>query len=596
MSVITELTPEEKLKNKSIAQAKSAIESFLRELNINKILYVDDKCSINDLKEIFIGSLLTLKGESPEKELFGSWSGSNTVFKSRVTKLWDDANEPEKRELYIKLLEFKGNKEDIENSMAPLKLKEHLGDKIDLFSPTEWVNQKDAILAQLNEDSKVLCLFDIDFGTAPPPDGRNGKTLAVEVLSLEAISNFVYCGIFSHLFNVSQEFEQRNEISKSHNLDKDKFYTISKKRFTSSDYLPALAEGIKNTLLISEIEYLKKESTTIIKSSFNKSLEELKELTPDTFNHVIQKSSKKEGSWEMTNLLRINSIINTDKSLNNLLSKNKREKINKSLSKIRRVEKVKTGADTPYDKEQIVSLRKREIYIDAKILNELHFPISNGDIFKIENKNYILLGQPCNLALRSSGKRDIRGGQIFSTAFLLELEVVENEALSKVSKSQLLTMGFIEKTELPNDKSEIVRFPLFKTISLAPLDLTVFNSSGIACINLNQEKSSLQTLQDSWKVRYIQLHKQFSGYRNNIRVFKNLKSKDKEILKDSIYYGDLFKGFKINNEGSLNSKSTKLTLNIERTGHYKSPYSADLLQQFMDYLSRNAFERNFLND
>jgi hypothetical protein len=444
MSTTTELSQEEKAKIKSIAQAKSAIESFLRELNINKIIYVDDKCSTNDLKEIFIGNLLVLKKGSPEEELFGSWSGSNIAFKSRVAKLWDNANEAQKRELYVKLLEFEGNQEDIENSMAPLKLKEHLGDKIDLFSPTEWVNQKDEIFARLNSDSKVLCLFDIDFGTAPPPDGRDGKALAVEVLSIEAISDFVYCGIFSHLFNVSQEFEQRNGISKSHNLDKDKFYTISKKRFTKSDYLPALAEGIRNTLLISEIEYLKKESTAIIKSSFNKSIKELKELTPDTFNHIIQKSSKKEGNWEMTNLLRINSIINTDKSLNNLLSKNKREKINKSLSKIRRVEKVKTGGDTPYDKEQIVSLRKREIYIDGKILNELHFPISNGDIFRIEDKNYILLGQPCNLALRSSGKRDIRGGQIFSTAFLLELEVVENAVLSKVAKNQLLTMGFIE--------------------------------------------------------------------------------------------------------------------------------------------------------
>lgn len=596
MSTTTALTQEEKRKNKSIAQAKSAIESFLRELNIARILYVDDKCSINDLKEIFIGNLLTLKGENQTTELFGSWSGSNTVFKSRVTKLWDDATEPEKRELYIKLLKFEGNQEDIENSMAPLKLKEHLGNKIDLFSPTEWVNQKDAILAQVTSDSKVLCLFDIDFGNAPPPDGRDGKALAVEVLSRDPISNYVYCGIFSHLFSISQEFEQRNEISKSHNLDKEKFYTISKKRFTSSDYLPALAEGIKNTLLISEIEYLKKESTAIIQSSFSKSLKELKGLTPDTFNHIIQKSSKKEGNWEMSNLLRINSIINTDKSLNNLLSKNKREKINKSLLKIRRVEKIKTGGDTPYDKDQIVSLRKREIFIDGKILNELHFPISNGDIFKIEGKNYILLGQPCNLALRSNGKRDIRGGQIFSTGFLLELEVVENEALSKVAKNHLLTIGFIEKTDLPNDKSEIVRFQLFKTISLAPLDLCVFNRSGIAHINLNLEKSSLQTLQDSWKVRYIQLHSQFSDYRDNLKIFKKLKSLEKDNLKDSIYYGGLFKGFKINNEDCSNRKSTELTFNIERIGHYKSPYSADLLQQFMEYLSRNAFERNFLND
>jgi hypothetical protein len=402
--------------------------------------------------------------------------------------------------------------------------------------------------------------------------------------------------VHSGLVNVTQEYEQRNHISKTHNLDKKKFYTISKKRFTSSDYLPALAEGIRNTLLISEVEYLKKESVSIIKSSFNKSLEEFKSLTPDTFNHIIQKSSKKEGNWEMTNLLRINSIINTEKSFTNLLSKSKRSKINKSLSKIRLVEKIKTGGDTPYDKSQLISLRKREVFVDSKIINELHFPISNGDIFKIQDKNFILLGQPCNLALRSTGKRDIRGGQIFNTAFLLELENVQKAIIDRVPKDQLLTIGIIENSTNHNDEFTIVRFPLFKTVSLAPLDLTVYNEDGKAKINLNLKSNDSNILQDSWKGRYTELHKQFSKYRDNIRLFKNLKSTNKEKLKEAIYYGELFKGFNIDNANCLNIKTTKLTLNIERTKHYKSPYSADLLQQFMDYLSRNAFERNFLND
>lgn len=596
MTPITEITPEEKLKIKSIAQAKSAIENFLKELKIGKILYVDDKCSINELREIFIGNLITLKGKLPEEELFGSWEGSVAPFRSRITKLWDSEDEPGKRQLYLQLLEFENNQEDIDNSMAPLKLKEHLGEKIDLFSPTEWVEQKDAILAQLNADSKVLCLFDIDFGNAPLPDGRDGKDLAVEVLSSEDISDFVYCGIFSHLFNVSQEFEQRNEISISHSLDKDKFYTISKKRFTASDYLPALAEGIRNTLLIGEVEYLKKESASIIKSSFNKSLIEFNNLTPDTFNHIIQKSSKKEGNWEMTNLLRINSIINTEKSYKILLSKPKRTNINSRLSKIRSVEKIKTGGDTPYDKSQLVSLRNREVFTESRIINELHFPISNGDIFQIQDKDYILLGQPCNLALRSTGKRDIRGGQIFNTGFLLQLEDVKKEVIDRFPKNQLFTIGIIENSTLQNDLVTIVRFPLFKTVSLAPLDLTIYNEDGKAIINLNNKTNESTTLQDSWKGRYKELHKQFSKYRDNIKLFKKLKSVDKENLKNAIYYGDLFKGYNINNDNCLNRKHSKLSLNIERTKNYKSNYSADLLQQFMDYLARNAFDRNFLND
>lgn len=595
MSSKTVLTEEEKQVKKSIDQAKNAINSFLKELGISKILYVDDKCSINELKESFIGTLLKLKASNPKGTPFGSWSGAIAPFRARITKLWDDTDENGKRQLYIKLLEFENNVEDIANSIAPLKLKEHLGNKIDLFSPTEWVNQKDAILQALTNDSKALCLFDIDFGNAPPPDGRDGRDFAVELLSTPGISDLVHCGIFSHLFDVSEEYERRNEYSETHNLDKDKFYTISKRRFTTDKFLPALAEGIRNTLLISEIELLKTESSKIIKSSARKSLEEINNLKPDSFNHIVQKSSKKEGSWEMTTLLRVNSIINTEKSLQTLLSKSTRKKINNSINQIRKVEKIQTGGDTPYDKTEVIGLRKKELFLDQEILNKLHYPLSNGDIFKIEDKDYILLGQPCNLALRGSGKREIRGKLFFDTGFLLELETVSFEYINTLSKNQLLNIGFIEQSANKPDNYVIVRFPLFKTVSLIPLDLCVYNDNGRAVIDLNIEKNESEILQESWKKRYSELYKNFITYRDNIKLYRKLKSSNKNQLKDAIYYGKLFNGYVLNNDTCLNYNSSKITLNIQRVMNYKAPYSSDLLQQFMAYLARNAFDHNIVN-
>lgn len=595
MSSTNNLTQEENQINKLIDQAKNAINGFLKELGISKILYVDDKCSINELKESFVGTLLKLKSSNPEETPFGSWSGSVAPFRARITKLWEDASENEKRQLYIKLLEFENNAEDIANSIAPLKLKEHLGDKIDLFSPTEWVNQKDAILQALTADSKALCLFDIDFGKAPPPDGRDGRDFAVELLSTPEIRDFVHCGIFSHLFDVSEEYERRNEYSETHKLDKGRFYTISKRRFTTDKFLPALAEGIRNTLLISEIELLKTESSKIIKSSARKSLKEINNLKPDSFNHIVQKSSKKEGSWEMTTLLRVNSIINTEKSLQTLLSKSTRIKINSCINQIRKVEKIKTGGDTPYDKTEVINLRKKELFLDKEILNKLHYPLSNGDIFKIEEKDYILLGQPCNLALRGSGKREIRGKLFFDTGFLLELETVTTEYVNTLSKNQLLNLAFIEQSVNNSDNFIVVRFPLFKTVSLVPLDLCVYNDDGKAIINLNIVKNESDILQESWKKRYSELHKVFISYRDNIKLYRKLKSGDKDQLKDSIYYGKLFNGYDLKNEDCLNFNSTKITLNIQRTNNYKQLYSSDLLQQFMAYLSRNAFDHNILH-
>jgi len=273
----------------------------------------------------------------------------------------------------------------------------------------------------------------------------------------------------------------------------------------------------------------------------------------------------------MATLIRVNNIITKDKALNALLSKPKRTKINESLVKIRNLEKIETGGRTPFDKTQIQKLRHKELYIDSLTLNQLHFPISNGDIFKINRSEYILIGQPCNLALRGTGNRDITTGKVYDSAFLLKI--------------------YSEKKEKFRNRETFC-----KTVSLSPLDLTVFNSDGKAIINLNKSEHDSKTIQESWKLRYMQLHEEFSEYRDNIRTFKKLKSVNKSSLKNLIYYGGLFKGYNINNDDVLNRSGNKITFDIQRISYYREPYSSDLLQQFMQYLSRNAFENNFLND
>jgi hypothetical protein len=594
-NVATLIAKEEKQKNKDNGQAKNAILQFLTELGINRIIYIDDRCSIQELKEAFIGKLKALYSTKPKELDFVNWESPQPVFESEINTKWDEEEDQERRKLFLSVLKFENNQEELENSVAPLKLKEHLGDKIDLLSPTEWVSKKDEIVAELTATSKILFLFDIEFKHAPLHDGRDGRDLAVELLSTEAINGFVYCGIFSHLFDVDNETEKRNEYCTTHNLEKEKFYTISKKRFQNDSYLPGLAEGIRNTLLINEVEYLKKEASKILRKSFKDSLNEIEDLNPDSFNHIIQKSSRKEGIWEMATLIRINNIVTKDKALNTLLSKPKRTNINKSLAHIRKVEKIKTGGETPFDKTQIQKLRHKELYIENSILNQLHFPISNGDIFRINNKDFILLGQPCNLALRSNGKRDIGRGKTYETGFLLEIESVSKEAFNKLKGGQLSTIGLLENSDIVSESYSIVRFPMFQTVSLSPLDLTVFNADGKAIINLNKLENDSSIIQESWKLRYKKLHEIFLEYRDNISTFKKLKSSNKDNLRSLIYYGEIFKNYDINNENVLNHSGNKITIDIQRTSYYREPYSSDLLQKFMQYLSRNAFDRDFLN-
>ena len=405
---------------KSEAQAKNAILQFLGELKVTKIVYVDDRCSIEELREAFIGKMKSLYQEKPEVLDFVNWNSPRPIFEREIANHWDGSNEEDKRQVFLKVLKFENNQEELENSVAPLKLKEHLQEKIDLLSPSEWIEKKDNICASLNAESKILFLFDIEFEHAPLADGRNGIDLAVRLLGTDEIKDFIYCGIFSHLFSLSEEYDKRTEICRTRALEKDKFYTISKKRFQEDSYLPGLAEGIRNTLLINEVEILKKETSEIIESAFNSSLAEIAELTPESFNHIIQRSSNKEGVWEMATLFRLNSIITSDRALRTLLPTSRRAVINKSLDKIRTVEKIKTGGETPFDKTTIQHLRKKELYVEKDVLNELHFPLANGNIFQIEEKEFILLAQPCNLAMRSGGNRS----RNYNIGFLLEIEKI----------------------------------------------------------------------------------------------------------------------------------------------------------------------------
>ncbi len=579
------------INTKSEAQAQTAIINFLTQLNVQKIVYVDDRCSISELKEAYIGKLKAHYENKPEEIDFVNWESAEQVFENQIVALWDGKSDEERRGLFLKILTFENNVEELENSVAPLHLKTVLKDKIDLLSPSEWVANKDNITQSLSEKAKILFLFDIVFEYAPLPGHRDGRDLAVELLQDNTISKFLYCGIFSHLFNINEEHEKRKEYCRTHHLDKEKFYTISKKRFQSGSYLPGLAEGIRNTLLINEVELLKKDASKLLKKSFNEAIGEIINMTPESFNHIIQKSSKVEGAWEMATLIRVSNIITTNKALKSLLSDSLRTKLNQSLGKIRQVENIKTGGETPFDKAQVFDLRAKELYINSDILNQLHYPLSNGDIFKIQDTEYILLVQPCNVAMRSSGSRE----RNYNLGLLVELEVLKKDDFLKYKKHQLATLEVIEDISLPFDSVKIARFSTFQSVSLSPLDLTVFNNDGVSRINLSESENLSTTIQESWKKRYKVLHKEFSDFSEGIKTYNKLRITNKNIIKKLVLNGSLFSGYKIDNENSLSKRAKLLEFNIQRMAHYKSPYSDDLLQKFMLYLSRNAFEHDFTN-
>lgn len=605
---------------------EQAIKSSLNLLdleNVAYIIYVDDKFDIAGQREEFKALLTNLKNNSnyirSEKFSTLNWDDPDPKFEIELLELWD--NSEKKEELLLEACRHI-NDNEVANVIPVLEMRNYYGDRIKTMTPDAWVESKYSLIKELNEGQKALCLFDFEFQNGNKLlEGKNGAQLAQILIEQKEFSDRIICGIFSHKFSEQEEDAYRIEYAKRYAIEKKKFYTISKLRFAFDPRIIGFAEGIKNLLLHPHVEKLKEESLAVLKKSHNKAAEKISDISPRTFNQIIQKSSLKEGVWEVTTIFRLFGILSKEENFNTISDHAQRQAFNDSIDKIREIDLIETGYSATSKNEQLTNLRNSELYLPGTIINKLHLPLSNGDIFKIKGKEYILLVQPCNLALRAKekdcGKRDYG----YDTGMLVPLKYIEKDRLN-------ITNEEVKVAEV-SDKFYSAYFPGFQIVSLNILDLVVFNEDGKALIDMNTSELDNAVIHYPWKKRYEDIYKVFTSYETKIMEFKPVKavfeeyinqkkqelkrvketgvedninnlSKEIGILKNNLKNSESnilsvedIKRFKLDCSKIYNVNSRIFDMNIERIKHYKSPYSDDLLQKFMLYLSRNAFEHDF---
>lgn len=568
--------------------AVKAVTEILQKENIAKIYYIDDRFELDEIKNSFIGKMKEVKNSSifPDSEMFSSinWSAPDPKFENDVSELWGNGTQ---KELYHSICQHIGD-DDSSNIVPILEIQGDFDSLVQVYSPTQWQSKEVEILNTLDKNNKALFLFDYELINWTGTNGeKDGLDLAKKIIESEK-SEFVYCGIFSHRFSVEEEDEKRREYATEKNLDPRFFYPISKKRYAYDPQLSGFAEGVKNVVSLRYIETLKEISVEILKKSVKESLEELKRLSPKTFNQIILKSAHIEGSWEVKELFRLFNIISDFNNHQTLTNKPTREKFDDAVSKIREID-LETGYNYSDKDENTVAIRKKELYSSEDITNQLNTPISNGDIFKVGGKQYILLVQPCNVSLRKTGRRNYNYNKVHL------LPIVEKQ----INKVNSLTHQMLVSPDNFQTLKSFVNFSGFKIIDLDILDLAVFNVKGKCEIDLKEKQCINPLIQSHWRRRYEKLHKEFSKHEKAIKDFNNLCSTvtDKKILnsiKPYIKKPYCVKEFSIGLKEVYNSTERSFDFNIQRVNHYKQPYSTDLLQNFMSYLSRNAFDVDFV--
>lgn len=548
------------------------VAQLLEAANIKQVIYIDDRFGIDSLKQVFFGKMRSLKRQSNKKSLrkglgFIDFNLSNAAFNSRLSAWWEKTNSEDKMQYIEKLSISKDG-----NSVPTSLIDKVFSSNLIKCSPEQWGDVQKNMLDNKDTSEKYICLFDLELET---DNGRDGIDYALSLYNSLDDKDRVYCGIFSYTFKIEDEIDKREQIKDK--LDEGYFYPISKDRLQKIEDVDLFVDGIKNLLLIKQLEKLKKESINIFNKSFSSAIERIKKITPPIFNNIILKTSEEEGLWEVKTLFRLADILIDSETKKTIKEESIRNEFNGCIDEIKKIDRLFENK-YKYHNDQIKQLIKEEAFYDGELINPTYTALDNGDIFSIGDKEYILMCQPCNLALRPNGERSRQ----LESAFLVEIRICSDKEKCGIFKEKL--KGFSD------DKFAILTS--YKVCNLALLDLVVYNEDGIAKINI-KEKESVGVFQENWKKRYDKISKIFKNYADVLDALIVIPDGNvgKKTLEKHVFSPPCLRDLKIENKTKYEDGC--FTFPIKRLGNYKAPYSSDLLYKFMIYLSRAGFDPEF---
>ncbi|MGL0939206.1 hypothetical protein [Vibrio vulnificus] len=416
---------------------------------------------------------------------------------------------------------------------------DHSIGNINKLSLADWQSQKGKWLSQ---NSRNLFLIDYNF----EHEGQSstfGKDIIEEILRNSHLSD-IYCVLFtSEAKHGKEEEEKRNKIinEMDSKLKSYNFSVLSKSIITSEN--EDVCIKFKTSEFIKRI-FLRKLSAEMVDSISDSLIDSINELKNDLSQHSIYEvdrsvftSSLSEGSSEFELLHRLFSIKQSQ-SINKLLSKS--NLLTEKLCHFRSVQSVSfvDKTHTQYLEKIIPAnnkfskLRLEEIFDNS--INNIHSPLSSGDIFEFGEKKYVLIEQACDLSVRGKdGKRKL------SEAILIPFEE-RNIKKSSLESKQALDKFYALK--IPNHTSNnfycLFDFSEAVTVNINWLDLCVFNPDGRLKMSHSSNPPKLVHL-PGWRIKFSSINSKLSSalvhshYQPSVSVQTKRLNGDYNALKDT---------------------------------------------------------------
>ncbi|WP_286772017.1 MULTISPECIES: hypothetical protein [unclassified Sphingomonas] len=454
---------------------------------------------------------------------------------------------------------------------------------VEYLTPAKWETKRDELLAECSTSARTLFLFDQQLGT------HGEGTAIISNLAQQDRTAFGakwFCGLLSHTLDKGAEVSRWRELSEQKSLDLELFMPISKQNLSDGD---AFYGAVYRTVVNVYAERMKNSALHAFETAFGQTLEKFKNLDPVDFEHVIANSSEGEGVSELDTLIRLYSIIQRDKVKTELLNQDRLAEFLDTARTVKRVADVGRGLSDDAQ-ARLALLRAEELYEPGSLINQFRDPLRNGDIFEVGTgdslKLWVLIGQPCDLMVRSSGERAYEDN--FKVAVLAPINVGKDGRPPEVKHG----LGFtLDRLAGGGRQMGFVEFTKATPVALDVLDLVVLRTDGACEIDTCAEAPSAAFSSVSWDNRATKMRTRFKRIAAKIEGGRG-SGGDKRVKELATYLlPPAAPGAIIKRHGAY--EKGRFSYGIKRVRRVREPFAASLLSAFSRFLSREAYDHDF---
>lgn len=382
-----------------------------------------------------------------------------------------------------------------------------------------WNERKATLIASMSK--RTLVIIDREFVIEGSPV-RMGEEILKELVQSPGLEARLV--MLTHSVGQGGVAGLRRELSGDNTAALHRFAVVAKGG--PGDAAVRLRDSIRVVMTHGTCFTMLQSITKVMKNGVDTALTELMDQSVYDLDAVVFEKSLEEGASEVDVLTRLVLLRQRVEVETHLAEDGECHALVNSLRKLRSV-----PGSLPRDASttRFEELRKREIFDPAELVNRRYSPLACGDLFQVEGqqkKLWLLLAQPCDIAVRPDGKRK------FAQGVLVLAKPVEASVAAKVQGALASVRVALEASdatralellaEVPAQVEKLSRpppshryFPLhgkldeaewqldfndWTPVSLECLELCAFNKDG--ALKLDPNAAPAAPLLPGWQRRF----------------------------------------------------------------------------------------------